>query len=79
MRVSIFPSRCLDCPVAARLKHGARCLYFLDRDEEIDLALDIEDMAAMACAVAENCGNPMDLMVEIVDNEIQISLCPAEH
>lgn len=75
MRVSFFPAQCETCPVAGRLRAAALRLYLLDNINEIDIAADIEDMAAMACA-ADDCGDPMDLMVEIEDGEIEISLSP---
>jgi hypothetical protein len=78
MRVSFFPPQCNACPVASRLRAAALRLYLLDNTNEIDIAADIEDMAAMACASVQ-CGDPMDLMVEIFDGEIEISLCPVEH
>ncbi|WP_156886805.1 hypothetical protein [Pleomorphomonas oryzae] len=78
MRVSFFPAQCASCPVASRLRAAALRLYLLDNYDEIDIAADIEDMAAMACASVQ-CGDPTDLMVEIEGDEIEISLCPVEH
>ncbi len=78
MRVSFFPPQCRACPVASRLRAAALRLYLLDKVDQIDIAADIEDMAAMACASVQ-CGDPMDLMVEIEGDQIEISLCPVEH